>query len=97
MTTTTEPETLLARHQRLQALKVRVDTELAGLDQLLRKAGLVPTKRPQFKPPTHTVDEAREAHRLYCLGQKDDPWVRAGEQQYQRERGRRRQAARRAV
>lgn len=77
---------LARRYVELQDLKKKVDTELAAVENGLRMAGLLAgAGRPRLAP-THTVAEAREAHRRFAAGERDEAWVLDGERQYQRER-----------
>lgn len=84
---------LAARYIELQDLKKKVDSELAAVENGLRMAGLLALRGKPRLAPTHTVTEAREAHRRFAAGDRGSKWVIDGERQYQRER----KNARRAV
>lgn len=84
---------LLHRYEQLQRLKLRVEAELVAVESGLRVTGHISRRGRRMLAPTHTVEEAREAHRRWSLGETEDEWVKAGERQYQRESKRRRRAA----
>lgn len=87
---------LVTRYGELQALKLRVDSELIAVENGLRVAGFMPIKgRPRIAP-THTEAEAREAHARHQRGETDD-WIDAGERQYQRDRKRLKRETRKKV
>jgi hypothetical protein len=86
-------ERLLDRYRHLQELKRRVDAELIAVESGLLVAGVLSKRGRRPIAPTHTIEEAREAHRRWAAGETDDPWVKAGERQYQRDSKRRRRAA----
>jgi hypothetical protein len=83
---------LQARYAKLQRLIVDAQIELTAVEEGLRVAGVLRAGRPR-KRPTHTVSEAREAHRLHQLGDLS-PWVQDGERQYQRDNARARRSSR---
>lgn len=76
---------LAEKYAHLQELKKKLDTELATVENSLRRAGLLASGRPRLAP-THTLAETREAHRRWAAGERDNQWVIDGERQYQRER-----------
>lgn len=80
------------KRDRLVDLRATVDAELADVTATLHQLGALQSRA--LLPPTHTVDEARDAHRRFNAGDRDE-WVVAGERQYQRDRKRRYDAARR--
>jgi hypothetical protein len=86
-------EQLRTRYRKLQALKQRVDAELTAVENGLRVAGVIKHRGTWKIPPTHTAEQAREAHRRWQNGERDDTWVAAGERQYQRESKRRNRSA----
>ena len=82
-----------ARYDALQKLKMRVDAELVSVERGLRVSGLMRYPGRPAIAPTHTVTEAREAHRLFSRGERT-AWVIDGERQYQREAKQRRRGRR---
>jgi hypothetical protein len=91
---TLDPAQLRARYVELEELRTRIDFELIVVENALRAANAWTRPGRPRKPPTHTPEEAKEAHRLWMAGQRS-AWIDAGYRQYERENKRtRRQAAR---
>lgn len=96
-TAPTYTEELSARYIELQELKKKLDGEIVSVERGLRVAGLLVVRGKPRLAPTHTIAEARDAHRRWQKGERDDEWVAAGERQYQRENKAARIAAKRAA
>lgn len=86
-TLTGVPAEMLERYRRLQALKLETEHEIAALERGLRVAGVLSRRGRPSVEPTHTAEQAREAHRRWTAGERG-AWVASGERQYKRERRR---------
>lgn len=82
-----QPAALVTRYAQLQRLQKRVEVEIAAVRRGLQVSGILDVRGRPMKPPTHTHDEAKEAHQLHQKGDTSD-WVKDGERQYQRQRAR---------
>lgn len=75
---------MVAELRKLEALKLNIEQRMFNLERGLLVAGVMAKRgRPPVKN-THTVSEAREAHRRHQRGDRTE-WVVKGERQYQRE------------
>lgn len=82
-----DADQLQERYAALEALQDKVATEKQAIEDQLRALGRWGRAGRRRLPPTHTPEEAEEAHRMWIEGQRT-PWIEAGQRQYQRERRR---------
>lgn len=89
---TLDPVELQDRYSRLEDLRARIEFELVVVENALRAANAWSRPGRPRKPPTHTPEEAKAAHRLWMAGQRST-WIEAGHRQYERDNKRARRHA----